>query len=143
MRISAHGATSNAGFTLLELLVVLTVIGLLSAGGAVMFAGSDQRILNQQVDMAIGFINSARRGAQTSGEVWEIRIEASGLSIHGQRLSPRWRGKAAIRQLSGEGLGAMRFYPDGSASGAALELSRNQYARHIEVDWQGRVDEHD
>ncbi|MEN9559597.1 MAG: hypothetical protein RLZZ502_808 [Pseudomonadota bacterium] len=48
------------------------------------------------------------------------------------------------KELSGEGKGAIRFYPDGGSTGGRVSLSRKERLLRIDVDWlSGRVSVHE
>lgn len=131
----------QAGFTLLEMLLVLLLLGVatalvaprLSLGRAALDA--DARTLA----MALA---DAREEAVLTGQPVTLALNLA---------NPGWNGgnlpaTSALQvegdgELMADGIARIRFLPDGSASGAAIRLTgRGGGERSLRVDWlTGRV----
>lgn len=116
------------GFTLLELLVVLVLVGLLSSLVFVSVAGglfrSEERRFVQSLTQTL---RRARTASLGRGEVVRFLIDGERrvFSLEGQR----WKDIPEEVQVEGEGVAEIRpgvygivFYPDGSASGGVIDL---------------------
>ena len=116
----------QAGFTLLEVIIVIVIIGL--ALGLVLTRGPMRsRTLEMQAA-----VNQVVQGLRT----------ARSRAIAGNTL-PRSLS-IAVTAVSNETIGnraaAIRFNPDGSATGGRIDITDGQRATQIGVDWlTGRV----
>lgn len=146
--VSARPA-SHAGFTLVEVIVAFAIAGLLLAvvpmalGKAV--EGMRYRGL---VGDIVGDLRSARTHAMLSGrEVrFEIDLPARRIGV-GERIREVPDGLVvdavlADAEIESPGKGAIRFYPDGSATGGSISVVRENSGSgvRVRVDWLlGRV----
>ncbi len=152
MRIRTWSAGSNrsqTGFTLLELLVVLTLATLLMAVVTPRFAallpGAELKSYSRQT---AALLRLARSQAIASGEevILELDSEARYSRITGQKKPSSWPEQIAV---SFDGTANARgtdlvFYPDGSASGGTLQIAGRERRYRIEVHWlTGRISLHD
>jgi len=133
----AISATGNRGFTLLELLVVLTIMVLLAAAwplaSAHVFAAQHLRNESQRL---LAAIRSAQMTARLTGVTQDLVIAKNGTSYQvGTESHDLYQGLTLrLRQESGGGPG-LQFYlsPDGSAQADLLELSTAQHTATIRV----------
>ncbi|MEP6785768.1 MAG: GspH/FimT family pseudopilin [Sphingomonadales bacterium] len=146
MPTSAAGSRS-AGFTLIELMVVLVIIGLASA--AVVLAIPDPR--GQVTDEAERFAARAlavRDDAIVQGRAMSIRIDGQGSAVE-RRIRGRWEpaGDRAFRPVawvSGTGIVApnsrVTFDSTGTvADPMTVELSRGGMTARVEIPGEGVV----
>lgn len=116
-RISASGAE---GFTLIEMLVVVTIIGLVGAVAAARLPEASRIGANRRaVAVLREAAEQARQQAITSGDAVQLAPDA--------RLAPL--GK--ITAVAPDG-GALVFFADGSSTGGAIALSGK---RLFDIDW--------
>ncbi len=143
MQTSATGIRRNRGFTLLELLVVLLVIGLLSGAGATVLLGGGAQKINRQAALIADFARTARRSALTSGHVQVLAMEGANLSIAPAGLLLKRKIEMTIRRSDDSHpdprRDVIRFYPDGSSTGGVVTLSGGGEKRRVSVDWWGGI----
>jgi general secretion pathway protein H len=144
---------SGGGFTLLELLVVLALAGLLMSlvPGLISAAVPGSKLRIESRDLAAN-LRESRNRAIAIGQKLDVTIEfdppqyivaneephelAAGITIAArkdQELQPDY----ALRQF-GQSHGdrfTVRFYPDGSSSGAVITLRNSPLAYTVMVDW--------
>lgn len=124
MRVTS--ATGNHGFTLLELLVVLTILVLMAAAWP--FAAPRLFPAQQLRNTAQSFVadvRSARLTARTTGTRQEITVEASGTS-YATATGSRLLSNGILMHIRGEQSSvspSLALYPDGSTSGAIVDLA--------------------
>ncbi|MCY4183160.1 MAG: prepilin-type N-terminal cleavage/methylation domain-containing protein [Gammaproteobacteria bacterium] len=151
---SGPRAARQAGFTLLEILLVLSIIGLAGALLVPRLGGLDSRGFSVEVREAAGLLNHARRDAIVSGNpatvgfVPEIEdrtfdyqppvfsagvFEARDIELH-------FEDSAGAREPVLEPL-EITFFPEGGSTGGALLLLRGDRGAAIAVDpVTGRLD---
>lgn len=122
MPTSAPSNKRTAGFTLIEMLVVLTILGLVAVIAS-------QRLGERPASLERGetivklrsAIARAAQDARRSGNVQEVDVGAlfPGRQIESVLASPR------------AGPGIVLVYPDGSTSGATIRLAGTA----VSVDW--------
>ncbi len=111
------------GYTLVELLVVLTVMGLLTALAAPMLSAS-----RPGLDLLAAARTIATRLASTRQDAISENME--------KQIAIR-RGLAGVVPLSFHGAlpGAIAFYPDGSSSGGTILVGSGGARHRVTVRW--------
>lgn len=148
MTISAARLRPQHGFTLFEVLIVLAIVGLVSAIMTPMifkgFSGTQSRAVAYEIAAAL---------RQTRGEAVAANADVALMVDPARRAYAREAGKpkvlAAGLQLSlygaqseqiGTAIGGIRFYPDGSATGGRITVRDETTSYDVDVDWfTGRV----
>ena len=133
----------HSGFTLLELLVVLVLMGLitgmavplLSSGlpGAQLKASARELLagLRQARDQAI----TLRQDAALTIDVQKHAFQVSGNPrVYKLPAKVKIGLFVADTQAAGD-VGAFRFYPDGSSTGGRVTVSLDRTTYQIDVDW--------
>jgi prepilin-type N-terminal cleavage/methylation domain-containing protein len=115
-------ASRSAGFTLIEMLVVLTVMGLLAgivaartgpaSGGRYQAQSAEQTLRAAIADAVLTARRSGRPAAVAPGEL-----------VEGAALQPL---------LAAPRAGTLLFYPDGSSTGGLIAVKGRPI---LEVDW--------
>lgn len=95
----------DAGFTLVELLVVLAIIALLAGIAVRAFAGDDPLQARRDRADVMRLIGEARRSAMLTGQP---------VTLHGDQMPAR----LALRSTEGA---LLRWYPDGSALAGTVQ----------------------
>jgi general secretion pathway protein H len=145
--------TSDArarGFTLLELLVVMVIVALLVALVPPLFSGAvpGARLKGAARDLAVE-LRYARSHAITRNQDMEVRLnlEPPAYAVPGRAPRTLPEGvkiqvvSATSRRVLQPTSYRVRFFPDGSSSGAQITLSGGSRSYRIGVDWlTGRVD---
>lgn len=139
----------QAGFTLLELLVVLAIAGLTLTVVPPLFSNAMPTLTMRGEARDIALVLSYTRGqAITRNLTQEVRLlPDQGLYIVGEKSRRHFlpndiklsvENGILLDELSGEQ--AVRFFPDGSASGGVISLSNAQRRYELEINWlTGRV----
>lgn len=130
MRAAMIDGRRDGGFTLLEMVVVLAIVGLV-VGLALTRGPLHSNRLDVQA-ITHNLIDTLRLAQ--SRAIAENRPVAVALSSHGYRLQGTG-GFALPPGLTLGGATAVRFAPDGSASGGLVVLRGATSRVGIEVDW--------
>ena len=133
-----------AGFTLVELMVVMVAAALL-AGVAVpnmmpAIAAMRMRAATGDVASALRYVRgqALSRGHEA---VFFLDVEHHSYRVSGRRKefglpsSVKLELFTAEQELSGEGGGSIRFYPDGSATGGRVTLDAGNKRSLVDVNW--------
>ena len=142
------------GFTLLEMLLVMAIIGLASLVVFPNITGLETRTFNSRVREAHPLLNLARRTAVVSGQPSTASFSVTSEPMDEQSLSSpfsvgTWDGNgialtfqdSANQEIDVEGTLDITFYPEGGSTGGSLILAFEDRLASIAINpFTGRVD---
>ena len=146
--LAAASARSERGFSLVELLVVVAILALAAAVMPRTFSGLGAVRLHAAADDLVDRLKQLRLDAVTSGRTTEMLFDSAALAytISGDPGSRRiLNGITAIvvetpSMLAADKSARVRFFPDGSTTGATVRLTQEARSATIVVDWlTGRI----
>lgn len=145
-------ARGAAGFTLLEILLVLTIIGMASIFIVPSVSNLESRTFTSQVRQAVSLLNYARRTAIVQGSpasvVFYTRPMAESESSDSAISVGHWEFSYGAMtfvdstdiELEVDDKKEIVFYPEGGSTGGTFFLSYQDQERKIEIDsFSGRV----
>ena len=137
------------GFTLVELLVVLTVIGLIIALApmAMNRAMPSLELRTTTRELAAALRNTRSTAIRDNREMaLTLDVDDSWYRLDGrdgeQTINPEIELKllTATIEAEDESVGRIRFFPDGTSTGGQITLARGEQTYYIVIDWlSGRV----
>lgn len=141
------------GFTLLEVLLVLAIIGLAGALLVPRLGGLDGRGFNVEVRSAANLLNHARRNAVVTGNPatisflpdaedgeFDYRPPIFSAGVYNARnIDLQFQDSTGAREPVLDPL-EITFFPEGGSTGGALLLLRGELGARIEIDpFTGRI----
>jgi general secretion pathway protein H len=133
----ATSATGSRGFTLLELLVVLTIMVLIACAWPLassrMFI--TQRLRNELQQLA-GAIRVAQVTARATGAPQELNLSSDGTSYSIGDTAHELPGGLTLHmrsEMDSTPAGSLVVYPDGSSTGAMFDLSAQEHLVTLRV----------
>jgi len=136
------------GFTLVELLVVLTIIALAMAAVPRMLAGLPSIRLRTAADDMVATLRELHQQAIRQGETTELILDTAARvyrtsSDPAPRRLPEIVSELGFKPTSSVPAGgnaAIRFFADGSATGGTVLFKNGERLAAVKVDWlTGRV----
>jgi type II secretion system protein H len=128
----------SAGFTLLELVVVLAIVALVTAVALPHFLGAKE---SADLRAAESEVRAALRTARTTAMVEnrEVRFAVDPISpaygIEGGAMRPFAAGRdIAVRIVGGISATAIAFFPSGGSSGGRVVLGNRHGRRELLID---------
>lgn len=142
------GKSPVTGFTLIELMVVFTLLIALSAVLAPLLLPSPSRTLRATAGEIATTLRETRRQAQ-AGQMRKRFLIDTQIGQYGVEGSRSWRTlpadmTAALTTgeslLTGETHGGIDFFPDGTSSGGRVELGLAEHSIKVDIEWlTGRI----
>jgi len=145
-------AKSSAGFTLLEILLVLTIIGMASILVVPNVGNLDARVFSTQFRQANTLLNYARRTAVVQGQPASIEFYAESQRenevVSSRTAIGKWQSTGAEiifidsteREKEVEDKIEITFFPEGGSTGGTLIMVLGERREAIEIDpFTGRV----
>jgi general secretion pathway protein H len=146
---ASSGSGHGAGFTLLELMVALAVVALLlTTAPALLSRAMETMEYRAAVRHLLAGLKSARHTAVETGASVAFTVAPAEHRFGiGEQLTGELPTRLILRlvvadaEISDRDRGAIRFYPDGSATGGSIEILRpSGEGVRLRVDWLlGRI----
>jgi len=131
------------GWSLIELLVVLSIVGAVSSLALPSLRDSIPSLrLSAEARQIVVLFREAQRRAVESGQETAVQVDLADYTLRSNAggsltIDPQYEILAVSAASPAQGVNAteVRFFPDGTSTGASLRLSYRQ--RHVEVvvDW--------
>jgi len=145
----AHAARSARGVTLLELLVVLSIMAVVSALVVPMFGGgvstTDMKSAARQLAAGMRLARSEAVATRTETRV-TLDLERHTFRVARDPREHALPAKLEIKlvtaqsDIESEKTGSIRFFPDGGSNGGRVTLAAGERKYEVDVDWlTGRV----
>ena len=144
--ISLFGNRKNAGFTLLEIILVLSIIGFVSILIFPNVGTIESRTFNSQLRQIVSLLNYAKRTAVIEGRSASVEIYAMPMSELETAQSPvsvgyweftygsiRFEDNTEIEHEIGDKLEVI-FYPEGGSTGGTIFLGFEEEERRIQIN---------
>jgi general secretion pathway protein H len=141
---SACALRSNKGFTLIELMVVLFIVVLgFTAIGMSLSSGNGSTEHKGVARDIVSALRYARGQALMTHQETTVTFDLAENSYTVSERDTVYAIPQTIdvslvtgqKELSGEGQGSVRFFPDGSSSGGRVTLERAGRAWKIDINW--------
>jgi len=150
----AKASPADHGFTLLELLLVLLILGTASVLVAPSFGGLESRNFNAQVREAVSLLNYARRIAVVKGLPGKAIFHSAGNESEADSVDARasttgnWISQGSVveyRNSTNQFVEVQDpveiiFYPEGGSTGGEIRLRQGDRLAVLHIDpFSGRV----
>jgi general secretion pathway protein H len=137
---SPAGSARRAGFVLAEVLVALAVLALIAAIVLPRLAsGTDSARLKVSAMQLAGILRNDRVAAMQTGAVVVTGVDLAGRSVASGATRAAMTLPADVTlnvtYAAVESNPGVRFFPNGSSSGASLTLVAQSVAYDVRVDW--------
>lgn len=142
-------ASRQAGFTLFELLAVMVILGMLiTAVSALYLKPSSGVQLKAAVQLTASRLRDLRAAAMANGATRSATFDVNTRVVRfSDGRAPLQLERSIALTVTGaesekkaKGIGGVRFFPNGSSSGATIELRSERQAYEVRINWlTGRV----
>jgi general secretion pathway protein H len=136
------------GYTLTEMLAVLGILALvLSVSLPTTMRRPAAQVLESHASMVMALLKAARLSAirRNSEATFEADLVQRSFSATGSGQPLRLGSEVSVRMLTAReevlhGMASIRFFPDGTSTGGAIELAQGSRSIEVRVNWlTGRI----
>ncbi len=137
---TSRAGSSDGGFTLLEMLVVITIVVMLAAALPNLRFGTGQSH-EEAVREILSTLRQARaeaiRNAETTPVIFDLQDRRFGMPGQEKELdaSINLTLRTAREARAAHGEQSILFFPDGSASGGSIRVEKGRETSIINVRW--------
>lgn len=135
---------ADRGFTLLEMLLVLSILAMLAAIGVAAGQSSDSRArLRHQTQLAALLAQAQSEALEQGTRVGLVRLANRITTTHGKKSMP-WSAEATLEwtpMLNGLAQELPAFFSDGSATPGVLVVIVAGESFSLRIDWAGIVND--
>lgn len=148
--MSPAGDDRQSGYSLIELLCVIAVFSLITLGAVPAFQGAkgdlDER---NSISKFADALRSARQVALTTNKPvrFIIDLDDRSYNVPGSQIGGRLpqafnlRVRTALSDIQSDRRVSLRFYPDGTSTGATISITQKKRVSIISMNWlTGRVE---
>lgn len=138
----------GAGFTIIELLIVITLVATLTAILVPTLAPSPTRLLREAASNLSTTLRETRRHAQADQVRRRFLIDVDS-HRYGIDQSSVWQElpegvtaqlTTAESLLTSKSVGGIDFFPDGSSTGGRVVLALDEHSLRVDIEWlTGRI----
>jgi general secretion pathway protein H len=140
---SETGRSRPRGFSLLELMVVLVILGLLAAALPLALGRTMAATRVRATAAALGSrLRDLSSMSVSTGQVLTADFAADRLLTSAKVVKARWDARVEVRaqDVGGKRIARVTFYPDGSVTAAHIKVREDGYAVWIVIQpWSGRI----
>ncbi len=146
---SGGRAPCEAGFTLIELLAVMVVLGMAMVAVSALYRAPSSGVqLRAAAQLAASRLRDLRVAALTSGSERVATIDVNGRVIRfSDGRAPLQLARSIAVAVTGaeserraQGMSGVRFFPNGSSTGATIQLRSQRQGYEVRINWlTGRV----
>jgi general secretion pathway protein H len=141
--MSRTGPNEESGFTLLEVLVVITILSLAATIVGIALPGAQERKALTHTEAGIvNLLVEAQAEARRSAAAHRVIFDLDAHRAHLEGTSQGYAISLDVRLtiISAQEVGTARrpavvFLPDGSSSGAEIAIASGPYGSKLRVDW--------
>jgi general secretion pathway protein H len=153
MPTSVTGTDRAAGFTLVELMVVLVIMGLVATAVVLSLPDDDGAKLDREAGAFAVRLKRAQEEAVLTNRPVAVSVDAQGYGFQVYRrgawtpleegpFQARSWGQGVSASLTAGAAGGVRFDPTGTAEPASVVLSQDGRSAEVAVSAEGRVSVH-
>ncbi len=149
LQAGSSASSGNAGFTLFELLAVMVVLAMMMVATSTLYhAPSGRTQVRSTALLAASRLRDLRAIAMETGRARKATIDLRrGIIQFGDGRGPLAIGKeialtvtAADTETRSRHSSGVRFFPNGSSSGATIKFTSRRIAYEVRINWlTGRV----
>lgn len=140
MQMWVIGMRNNNGMTLVELLVVMSILAFVMGAGVLGLGTLDERRVERETSSVYEWLKTVQREAMLKGVVYQIIVDGDRVETRPRSDEiPTKRARSILFSAKSDHSAwkSLCFFPDGSACPGHLDLSGNWGRRRLQIGWFG------